>query len=219
MKKTVFTVALACVLSIGGLTASAENYNALSKVSFDNDADSFSAKGSETLRILMANPKTSTSDSIGLSDFLNAMAYNGEREFGYMYEGKEGSKFVSLAEVLSDIKADGVASVSLGRKFERKDTIQFGYADKDGKNFRKAGVEKIETVKVESDAGFHGGFDADSFFRLDFAEEPFDGNIELLVVGEPLPASTVTLLIALAAGAGFLLYSNRRQRASRIEQA
>ena len=34
------------------------------------------------------------------------------------------------------------------------------------------------------------------WYHTDFAEEPFDGRIEPLVVGEPLPSTTVTLLIA-----------------------
>jgi hypothetical protein len=212
MHKSFFTFALASVLAIGAVTASAENFTPQSKVSFNEGI--ISTNGSEALKILMMNPSDET--NMGLSDFLNAMAYSGDREFGYMRnDGTEGSKFVSLANVLASIKADDVATVAL-EKFEKNATIKFGYADKDGKNFTPAGVKK---VKVESDAEFHGGFDPDSFFRLDFAEEPFDGNIEVLVIGEPLPASTVTLLVALAAGAGLLLFSNRKQRALRTEQA
>lgn len=36
-----------------------------------------------------------------------------------------------------------------------------------------------------------------SWYHTDFAEDPFDGRIEPLVVGEPLPPATATLLIAL----------------------
>lgn len=215
MNKTFFTVALACVLSIGGLTAtaSAENFTPQSKVAFDNASGSLSSKGSESLKMLMMNPKTA--DNMGLSEFLETIAVSGDKEFGYMLnDGQEGSKFVSLSGLLKSVQSGEVASISLG-KFEKNDTIKFGYADANGKNFSQTSL-----VKVESDAGFHGGFDADSFFHLDFAEEPFDGNIEVLVVGEPLPASTVTLIVALAAGAGFLFLSNRRRlRALRTEQA
>ena len=211
MNKSLFTVALACVLSIGGLTvtASAENYTSQSKVAFDEASGVLSSKGSESLKMLMMNPKTS--DNMGLSEFLETIAVSGDKEFGYMLnDGKEGSKFVSLSGLLKGVQSGEVASISLG-KFEKNDTIKFGYADADGKNFSPDTVS-LSLVKIESDAGFNGEHDPDPFFHLDFPDEPFDGNIEVLVVGEPLPASTVTLIVALAAGAGLLLYNNRRKQ-------
>ena len=39
------------------------------------------------------------------------------------------------------------------------------------------------------------------WYPYDFASDPFDGIIEVLVVGEPLPSSTTTLILAL----GFLI--------------
>lgn len=36
-----------------------------------------------------------------------------------------------------------------------------------------------------------------AWYDTDFAEDPFDGLIEVYVVGEPLPPATTTLLIAL----------------------
>ena len=212
MKKSFFMVALASLLAIGGFTAYADNFTPQSKVSFDKGV--ISSKGSDSLKILLMNP----SDDIALSSFLSTMATtsSGEKEFGYMQNDDSGSKFVSLAAILKSldaatVDAAKVASISLG-KFEKDNTIQFGYANKDGSGF--------SSVKIESDAGFHhGGYDVDSFFHLDFAEDPFDGRIEVLVVGEPLPASTVTLLIALAAGAGLLFFKNRKQLARRFAQA
>ena len=213
MKKSFFAVALACMVSFGGLTAYADNFTPQGKVSFDNETGVLSSKGSESLSILLMNP--SASGDIGLSSFLTTMATtsSGEKEFGYLWNDGSSSKFVSLANVLKSIDADSVdeskvASISLG-KFEKNNTIQFGYADKNGENF--------SSVKIESEAGFHGP-DADSFFHLDFSEDPFDGRIEVIVVGQPLPASTVTLLVALAAGAGLLLLRNRKQHARRISQ-
>lgn len=35
------------------------------------------------------------------------------------------------------------------------------------------------------------------WYHTDFAEDPFDGLIEVYVVGEPLPPATITILIAL----------------------
>lgn len=43
----------------------------------------------------------------------------------------------------------------------------------------------------ESMEGDFGGW-----YRYDFAEDPFDGRLELLVVGEPLPTPIMTLLVA-----------------------
>ena len=37
----------------------------------------------------------------------------------------------------------------------------------------------------------------DSWYWSDFSSDPFDGIIEVLVVGEPLPSTTTTILIAL----------------------
>ncbi len=211
MKKSFFAVALACALSFGGLTAYADNFTPQGKVSFDNETGILSSRGSESLSILLMNP--SASGDIKLSSFLTTMATNssGEKEFGYL---QSDGTFVSLAGVLKSIDAASVdeskvASISLG-KFEKDNTIQFGYADKNGENF--------SSVKIESEAGFHGAYDTDSFFHLDFSEDPFDGRIEVIVVGQPLPASTVTLLVALAAGAGLLLFRNRKQHARRIAQ-
>lgn len=213
MNKSFFTVALACVLSIGGLTASAENITQHTVASFNGETGVVSSKGSETLKILLKNP----SNNMKLSASLKAIATSGDKEFGYLQTSESGSKFVSLATSLetlgstTSVDSAKVASVTLG-KFEKGNTFKFGYGDSNG-NFTPV------PVVIESDAGFHGGYDVDPFFRLDFSEEPFDGNIEVLVMGEPLPASTVTLLVALAAGAGLLLYNNRRRHAPRIEQA
>ena len=213
MKKTFFTVALACMVSFGCFTAYADNFTPQSKVSFDNETGILSSKGSDSLAILLMNP----SGDIGLSSFLTTMATtsSGEKEFGYLQSDGSSSKFVSLAEVLKSIDAASVdkskvASIPLG-KFKKDSTFQFGYADKKGENF--------SSVKIESEAGFHGSYDADSFFHLDFSEDPFDGRIEVIVVAQPLPASTVTLLVALVASAGFLLFKNRKQHARRIAQA
>ena len=36
-----------------------------------------------------------------------------------------------------------------------------------------------------------------SWYKTDFASEPFDGRIEVLVMGEPLPSATTTLFLTL----------------------
>ena len=204
MKKSFLTAALACVLSVGGLALFADDNG----FSFDKDTGVLSSKGaSESLRILVDN----ASGKLGLSEFMKPR--DDGKSFGYMLNGasETGRKFVSLATLMSSIKTSGnTESVSLG-SFSKDDTVQFGYASSDGSGF--------SSVSIGSDAGFYSGIDTESFFKLDFSENPFDGNIEIMLMGEPLPASTVTLLIALAAGAGFLLYNNRRKRACGAEQA
>ena len=47
----------------------------------------------------------------------------------------------------------------------------------------------------------------DSWYWSDFSSDPFDGIIEVLVVGEPLPSSTVTFFLAL--GLVGLVYCKR----------
>lgn len=50
--------------------------------------------------------------------------------------------------------------------------------------------------------GEHDGYVSPyvSWYHSDFAEEPFDGRIEVYAVGEPLPPPLLTLLVALAVG-------------------
>ena len=47
------------------------------------------------------------------------------------------------------------------------------------------------------------------WYRYDFAETPFDGRLEMLVVGEPLPTPLTTLLVAIGT-VGILYMSNRK---------
>jgi len=47
---------------------------------------------------------------------------------------------------------------------------------------------------------------------------PFDGEIEVLVVGEPLPSPAVTLIIALALVAAYMGYNYRKQRAHAVQR-
>jgi hypothetical protein len=48
-----------------------------------------------------------------------------------------------------------------------------------------------------------------SFYKQDFSEDPFDGRIEIFVIGEPLPSPVQTLLIVLAVGG--IIYCTRKQ--------
>ena len=203
MKKTLFTAVLACALSIFGLVASAQT----SAVTFNEDSKQFSSKVSKNLTLLIA-----TSSSVDLKGNLSTISTE-EKTFGY----KKNDKFVSLAQAVSNAQVAtvgkaNVTTISLG-DFNENDTIQFGY------NVGEDDFHPYSPFKVVSDPGYYGGYNADSFYHLDFSEDPFDGMIEILVVGEPLPAPAVTLIVALAAGALFLLYKNRGRRSIRTEQA
>ena len=46
----------------------------------------------------------------------------------------------------------------------------------------------------------------DTWYRCDFAEEPFDGRMELYVFGSPLPSAKATLFIVLIT-AGIIMWS------------
>lgn len=52
----------------------------------------------------------------------------------------------------------------------------------------------------------------DTWYKHDFAEEPFDGRLQVLVMGEPLPSANATIFIVLAV-AGIIMWSrNKLQR-------
>ena len=206
MKKSFFATALACALTIFGIAASAQDQQA---VAFDEGSKVFSSNVTKSLSLLVA-----TSSDVDLSEHLSAVSGGGAgRTFGYT---KNGGGFVSLADAVNTAKvvSSGDANVTAIRlgDFSVNDKIQFGYED-DG------GFHPYSPFKIESDPGYYGGYNPDSFYQLDFSEDPFDGMIEILVVGEPLPTPVVTLIVALAAGALFLLYKNRRQRPVYTEQA
>lgn len=199
MSKTLFTAALAFVLSIGGFVMSAQ--------AEDAQDQTVSEAG-------LWNLVVSAKDETLLKQGLASIAVNSkDKSFGYVVNGGE---FTSLSEAMekpSLVTGDDKVSATfkLGN-FSPEAQLQFGYRDENGFDAISA------PLKVSSDAGFHAGYNIDSFYQLDFEKDPFNGKIEILI-GEPLPASTVTLLVALAAAAGLLLYNNRRARARFSAQA
>ena len=140
---------------------------------------------------------------VNLKDNLTSAA-TGETSFGYK---KQGGGFYSLSSAMESATIEnGKAVVQLGN-FSSGEEIQFGYASSDeGNDFTAA------MVKVASDPGYSYTYNSDSFYKLDFSNSAFDGNIEIYPIGAPLPAQTVTLLVALAAAAALLLYNNRRKQ-------
>ena len=141
--------------------------------------------------------------SVALKDNLTAAIPTEKPFFGYK---KLSGGFYSLNDILGT-PATGDSFTFELNNFANEDGTQFGYAnDTNGDGFTYA------NVKVSSDPLFSQDYKPDSFYALDFTNDAWNGNIEVLNFGTPLPSSTVTLLIALAAAAGLLLYNNRRQR-------
>ena len=138
---------------------------------------------------------------------------------GYLLKSSSGTeKFVSLSEAIPASVQDSVSNdangnqlVSLGH-FEKGDKVQFGFQDAAG------GFTPMSISVLSSDPAYYAGYNADSFYQLDFSEDPFDGRIDVLVVGEPLPSSTVTLILSLAALAVFFGYVRRKQQSAHAVQ-
>ena len=130
---------------------------------------------------------------------------------GYLVTSSSGEKsFVPLSKAISEnvsTTRDGKGNelVSLGH-FEKNDTVQFGFQDAQG------GFTPMSISVLSSDPSYYAGYNIDSFYQLDFSEKPFDGRIDVLVMGEPLPSPTVTLILSLAALAIFMGYARRKQQ-------
>lgn len=205
MKKTLFTAVLACVIAVSGFVAAAQE----SIVSFDSENKTFSSNVSKRLALLVT---ASSSSGVDLKEKLTAAVSGTGDQKGLVYM-KDGS-FVSLAdaiqkvEVETDEEGNQTALIPLG-KFIEDEKFQLGYQNSDFASY--------DWKKIDGDPGYYTGYRPEGFYQLDFSSEPFDGKIDI-VIGEPLPAPAVTLIVALAAGALFLLYKNRKQRSFQFEQ-
>ena len=205
MSKKFFMAALAGFLTVGAFALSAQEQKTV---------DALTAK--DNMRILAIAKSNS---NLKLADNLNAAknaTTESGRKLGY-YVVKSGSvegQFVSLSDAIQqDVTSDGQGQdiVTLGR-FSADDTVQFGYQE--GDVFHATPINVLS-----SDPSYYTGYKAEGFYQLDFSETPFDGKIDVLVVGEPLPGSTVTLILSLGALAIFLGYTRRKQqRADAVAQ-
>jgi len=230
MNKTFFTAALACVLTLGGLTLSAQSTTEMEKVSFDSTNNAFSTTTSEALKVVFLDTAEKADGKLKLSQKL--ANYIEGKSFGIMMTDDSDPEnikttFTSLGD-LSDVERAGdldVAFLPLG-KFKEGQTFQFGIYSGEG-DFEPITIASVKALKssggnssisVSGDPLYYAGYNSDSFYQLDFSEDPFNGNLEILIMGEPLPPSTVTLISALGLAAAFLLYKNRKQQAA-AEQA
>ena len=192
MKKTLFTAALAFVLSLCGFVLSAQTES-------NTQAP---VQSSNLLKLVVASKTDAENLILGLS---NLNENNSQPEvFGYKVNGE----FCSLASALQIAENAGAteSATNLLGSFSRDTEYAFGFENETG--FNPVGP----TLHVASDPLFYGEFSSEGFYQLDFSKDPFDGMIDIYVMGEPLPASTVTMLIALAAAGAFLLYRNRKAR-------
>ena len=210
MKKILVTAVLGCAMAFMGFAASAPSQTQQVVTMSDGV---FSSNVSKSLSILAVSP----SNGIDLVSDLSQQTPK-DKVFGFK---RSSGGFVSLADAIADVKtvqtAEGarVSVIPLGT-FSENETFQLGYASEDGNGFTPFSVTQAKS----SEPNYYSGYNPDSFYQLDFAEDPFNGMIEIYIMGEPLPAPAVTLIVALAAGALFLLYKNRRQQRSlQTEQA
>ena len=205
MSKKFFMAALAGFLSVGAFALSAQEAQTV---------DSLTAR--DNMRILAIAKSTSDPKlADNLEAAKNATTENG-RKLGYyvVKSGETEGQFVSLSEAIKqDVTTDahGRDVVTLGR-FSADDKVQFGYQEN---NLFHATPINV----LSSDPSYYAGYNAEGFYQLDFSEMPFDGKIDVLVVGEPLPSSTVTLILSLAALAVFMGYSRRKQQRAAAQES
>jgi len=197
MSKKFIMAALAGFLTVGAFALSAQ----------DQQVESLTAKDNmRILAIAKSNADLKLADNL---DAAKAATTESGRKLGY-YVVKAGAtegKFVSLADAITQevtTDAQGQDVVSLGH-FSADDTIQFGYQENN--QFHATPINVLS-----SDPSYYTGYKSEGFYQLDFSEMPFDGKIDVLVIGEPLPGSTVTLILSLAALAVFMGYVRRRQQ-------
>ena len=197
MSKKFFMAALAGFLTVGAFALSAQEQKTV---------DSLTAQ--DKMRIVaIARPNTNLATKLTT---IRGAAEDG-RMRGYLVNpGTDAANFVPLSEAISEnvavsTDANGNELVSLG-SFAKGDSVQFGVQDAEG------GFAPMSISVLSSDPAYYAGYNADSFYQLDFSEKEFDGKIDVLVMGEPLPSPTVTLILSLAALALFLGYSRRKQQ-------
>lgn len=102
----------------------------------------------------------------------------------------------SLQALLKDQKIDLTQGITL------KDTPPVH----DFSTFYTNPVFPLKTYN--SDFGWYDETLGDAWYNKDFAADPFDGRIEVMIMGEPLPPTTTTLLISIAL-VGLLLYKKK----------
>ena len=68
---------------------------------------------------------------------------------------------------------------------------------------------QMNKFKVDSDNNLIELSPGNNFYKVDFTEDPFDGMIEVWVVGEPSTSTNLTLLIAGLLGLAMFMYKKK----------
>jgi len=206
MNKKIIMAALAGILTVCGMTLSAQEPAPKKTI------EAFSAK--DAMKILaIAKPTYKLGDKL-----TEAQAQAQEEKgnvFGYILNpDSDNPQFVTLSKALSEqtVTNDGTNDVVSFGHFAKGDKIQFGYYDSEN-TFNPATINVIS-----SDSGYYSGYNSQGFYELDFSAMPFDGEIDVLIIGEPLPGSTITLIVALAIVAAYMGYNYRKQRAHAVQR-
>ena len=218
MSKKFFIAALAGFLTVCSFAVSAQEENTAPAAQTAPKETVDSLKAQDAMRIYAVS--NSATDLASL--LTSAKSYTSEdgRTLGYLLSKNGAKTFVSLADAIGNNQVrepDGYKFnvVELG-KFDKNDSVKFGLGDPDNPEaFKEASINVLNN----SDALYRTGYNAESFYQLDFSEVPFDGKIDVLVVGEPLPGSTVTLLLSLAALAVFMGYARRKQQRAAVQES
>lgn len=111
--------------------------------------------------------------------------------------------FVSLFLLLSSTvfgKYDPKALI----EYTKNDPILLNYGVKKAEPFKLQDFSKIKPLNEKADSSIALNSEAiipfspvnDYWYLRDFAEDPFDGKIEILVMGEPLPSVPLTIFIS-----------------------
>ena len=89
-------------------------------------------------------------------------------------------------------------------EYIKNDPIPLNYGVKEVEPFKLQDFSKIKPLNEKADSSISLNSEAiipfspvnDYWYTQDFSEDPFDGKIEILVMGEPLPTPILTLFIA-----------------------
>ena len=73
-------------------------------------------------------------------------------------------------------------------------------------------IEKTYDIPVVRSAENIDSYLGPIWYKQDFAESPFDGTIELLVIGESLPTPAATLLAALLTAGIIIMYTHKSSK-------
>ena len=89
-------------------------------------------------------------------------------------------------------------------EYIKNDPIPLNYGVKEVEPFKLQDFSKIKPLNEKADSSISLNSEAiipfspvnDYWYTQDFSEDPFDGKIEILVIGEPLPSVPLTLFIS-----------------------